>query len=164
MDKELEEAIKRIKILLNDSCNCEECKKNKKAYKTVLKELEALQETIESKDRLLAIITIELNTAEEELERLQEENNKPERANKTYINSIQSITPVLLEDYIAKDEIREKIEEMQEEFNKLDKETDKYLKEKNRDLTKYYEQKERTAVMQTVGWAIGKFKELLEEK
>lgn len=44
-----------------------------------------------------------------ELKRLQEENSKLERANKTYINSIQSITPVLLEDYIEKDKIREKI-------------------------------------------------------
>ena len=41
-----------------------------------------------------------------------EENNKLERANKTYINSIQSITPVLLEDYIVKEKIREKIEEL----------------------------------------------------
>lgn len=47
-----------------------------------------------------------------ELKRLQEENSKLERANKAYVNSIQSITPVLLEDYIAKDEIREKIEEL----------------------------------------------------
>lgn len=45
-----------------------------------------------------------------ELKRLQEENSKLERANKTYINSIQSITPVLLEDYIEKDKIREIIE------------------------------------------------------
>lgn len=37
-----------------------------------------------------------------ELKRLQEENSKLERANKTYINSIQSIAPVLLEDYIEK--------------------------------------------------------------
>ena len=34
---ELEEAIKRIEILLSDSCNCPECIKNKEAYKTVLK-------------------------------------------------------------------------------------------------------------------------------
>jgi len=50
-----------------------------------------------------------------ELKRLQKENDKLERANKTYINSIQSITPVLLEDYIEKDRIREKIEELEKE-------------------------------------------------
>ncbi len=55
----------------------------------------------------------ELETRQEEL---QEENNKLERANKTYINSIQSITPVLLEYYIPKDIIREKIKEMQKEY------------------------------------------------
>lgn len=57
-------------------------------------------------------ININIETLKEkqaEIERLQEENNKLERANKTYINSIQSITPVLLEDYIAKDKIREKM-------------------------------------------------------
>ncbi len=88
MNKELEEAIERIKYLLTDGCDCEACKKDKKAYKTVSKELE----------------------------RLQEENSKLERANKTYINSIQSITPVLLEYYIPKDIIREKIKEMQNQY------------------------------------------------
>lgn len=53
-------------------------------------------------------------TVLKELKRLQKENDKLERANKTYINSIQSITPVLLEDYIEKDRIREKIEELKE--------------------------------------------------
>ncbi len=47
-----------------------------------------------------------------ELKRLQEENNRLVRANKTYINSIQSITPVLLEDYIEKDKIREILDKL----------------------------------------------------
>lgn len=55
-----------------------------------------------------------IETVLKELKRLQKENDKLERANKTYINSIQSITPVLLEDYIEKDRIREKIEELKE--------------------------------------------------
>lgn len=41
-----EEAIERIKILLEDECECQECLKNKEAYKFVLKELEALQDDL----------------------------------------------------------------------------------------------------------------------
>lgn len=58
----------------------------------------------------------DLETLLKEPERLQEENNKLERANKTYINSIQSITPVLLEDYIEKEQMREKLEELQKQY------------------------------------------------
>lgn len=36
MNNKLEEARKRIKILLTDDCNCTECIKNKEAYKTIL--------------------------------------------------------------------------------------------------------------------------------
>ena len=36
----LNEAIKRIKILMNDSCSCLECIRNKEAYKIILQELE----------------------------------------------------------------------------------------------------------------------------
>lgn len=39
-NKESEEAIKRIKILMQDDCNCEECIKNKKAYKSILNYIE----------------------------------------------------------------------------------------------------------------------------
>lgn len=88
MNKELKEAIETMKHWLKYE------KKNKKKINKA-EELIAIQETVLK-----------------ELERLQKENNKLERANKTYINSIQSITPVLLEDYIVKEKIREKIEEL----------------------------------------------------
>lgn len=94
-NKELEEAInyfrKRMDICLENAEICDENDFDEEA--TCLRKEQILIETILK-----------------ELERLQEENNKLERANKTYINSIQSITPVLLEDYIEKDKIREKIE------------------------------------------------------
>ena len=60
----------------------------------------------------------DIETVLKELERLQEENNKLKRANKTYINSIQSITPVLLEDYIEKDKIKEKIKRLIKKLQK----------------------------------------------
>ena len=51
MNKELKEAIERIKYLLTDGCDCESCKRDKKAYKTVLNYIENLisRETIKEK-------------------------------------------------------------------------------------------------------------------
>ena len=83
MNKQLEEDIKRLKYIDRYyDCNNHYSRYDFDCIETVLKELEALQETIESKDRLLAITTIELNTAEEELERLQEENKNLKKANR----------------------------------------------------------------------------------
>ena len=87
-DKELEEAIETMQHWIEH-----EKENREKIYKA--DELIKIQETVLK-----------------ELKRLQEENDKLERANKTYINSIQNITPVLLEDYIEKDKIREKIEKL----------------------------------------------------
>ncbi len=85
MDKELEKVIYIYNTLKRREKIIQNIEKDFffRFAETVLKELEALQETIESKDRLLAITTIELNTAEEELERLQEKNKylKKEREN-----------------------------------------------------------------------------------
>lgn len=67
---------------------------------------------MQSKEEIEKAIARARNRILKEQERLQEENNKLERANKTYINSIQSITPVLLEDYIEKDKIREILDKL----------------------------------------------------
>lgn len=45
-------------------------------------------------------------------DKLIKENKKLNNANKTYINCIQNITPVLTTDYIEKSLIKEKIEEL----------------------------------------------------
>lgn len=88
MNKELEESIERIKYLLTDGCDCESCKKDKRAYRIVLKELE----------------------------RLQEENSKiqTEIANHVYWES----TPVdeIKKMYIPKDKIRNKLEQDKENY------------------------------------------------
>lgn len=89
-EKQLKEAIKGIKILLMDSCDCEECKKDKKAYKTVLKELKRLQE--ENKE-----ITFKYNT-------LIENKLVEQRANEIEIQSM----------FVLKNKIREKIEKLNE--------------------------------------------------
>lgn len=48
--------------------------------------------------------------------RVLKENEKLERANKCYINSIHSIVPVLNQDYIEKQKIKDKIEELEAEL------------------------------------------------
>lgn len=64
-------------------------------------EIYAIENTLQYIDQL-----------ENKVKELEKENNKLNRANKTYINLIQSITPVLLQDYIEKQVIRDKIEEL----------------------------------------------------
>lgn len=59
MREELEEAIKRIKILMQDECNCEECIKDKTSYKTVLNYIdnsiskEVIEKKIEENNKLI---------------------------------------------------------------------------------------------------------------
>ena len=62
--------------------------------------------------------------------------------------------------YISKQKVKELIIKIQEEFNKLDKETDKQIKDKNKD---YYKCKENIAIMQTLAYCRDNLKELLEE-
>lgn len=113
---------------------------------------EDIKRALITKHRRTALISVEtLETFLKELKRLQEENNKLERANKVYINSIQSITPVLLEDYIEKDKIREKIEELKKEKEELENKT--FLR-----ITDYIDEKEKTDNQIKI------LKELLERK
>lgn len=51
-------------------------------------------------------------------DKLIKENKKLNNANKTYINCIQNITPVLTTDYIEKSLIKEKIEELNSRIEK----------------------------------------------
>lgn len=63
------------------------------------------------------------------------------------------------ESYIKK--VKDKIEEIQIEYNKLDKEVDEYINDTNKDLSKYYENKEKIGEMQTLSWCIDNLQELL---
>ena len=55
------------------------------------------------------------------------------------------------------------MKDMQKEYNKLDEQVDEYINDANKDLSKYYENKERIGTMQTLGWFIGTLQELLEK-
>lgn len=87
------------------------------------------------------------------IKELEEENNKKQK----YINMASEV----VENSILKQKVKEILIEIQEEFNKLDKETDKQIKDKNKD---YYKCKENIAIMQTLAYCRDKFEELLEEK
>lgn len=84
MNKEAEEAMKRLERAQNDIC-----------YATLYSQ--------EEQDKDIENV---LNRVKE----LEKENKKLNKANQVYINSIRSITPVLLQDYIEKQVIRETIE------------------------------------------------------
>ena len=58
--------------------------------------------------------------------------------------------------------VKDKIEEIQKVYNKLDKEVDEYINNDNKDLSKYYENKEKIGEMQTLSWCIDNLQELLE--
>lgn len=60
--------------------------------------------------------------------------------------------------FVPKQKVKEIVTEIQEEFNKLDKETDKQIKDKNKD---YYKCKENIAIMQTLAYCRDKLEELL---
>ncbi len=58
--------------------------------------------------------------------------------------------------------VKDKIEEIQKEYNKLDKQIDEYINDVNKDLAKYYENKEKISIMQTLSCSIDILQELLE--
>lgn len=102
-------------------------------------------------------------------EKLIEENKKLEEARNWYFEHTvnKAVTPemlhkILRQDYIPKSVIKEKIEEVQKEYNKLDKQVDEYINDANKNLSKYYENKERIGTIQTLAWVIDNLQELLE--
>ena len=72
------------------------------------------------------------------------------------------INKTLSNDYISVQKVKDKIEEVQKEYNKLDKQVDEYINDANKDLSKYYENKEKIGTMQTLAWVIDNLQELLE--
>lgn len=76
---------------------------------------------------------------------------------------IKEETPQYIKkNYIPVQKVKDKIEEIQKEYNKLDKQVDEYINDVNKDLSKYYENKEKIGTMQTLAWVIDNLQELLE--
>ena len=99
------------------------------------------------------------------IEKLQKENEElnkytihlTDEQNKTVIDLAQND---INQQWIQK--VKDKIEEVQKEYNKLDKQVDEYINDANKDLSKYYENKEKIGTMQTLAWVIDNLQELLE--
>ncbi len=99
------------------------------------------------------------------IEKLQKENEKLKNKLLDTLEGqkvIKEETPQYIkENYILKEKVKDKIEEIQIEYNKLDKEVDEYINDTNKDLSKYYENKEKIGEMQTLSWCIDNLQELL---
>ena len=93
------------------------------------------------------------------IEKLQKENEELKADNYELNNRITD----LLEN-IPIQKIKDKIEELQKEYNKLDKQVDEYIKSVGKDVSTYYENKERISIMQTLSYFIGILQELIEER
>ncbi len=65
---------------------------------------------------------------------------------------------------IPKEKVKDKIEELQKEYNKLDKQVDEYIKSVEKDVSTYYENKERISIMQALSYFIDTLQELIEER
>ncbi len=110
MKDNIEKAIDIIK-----SIDCLDDIELEQAIKTVINELERLQDEnekwqsayLEEKEEQFKLIKLN--------QHIQKENEELKKANKCYINSIHSIVPVLNQDYIEKQKIKDKIEEVKNE-------------------------------------------------
>ena len=119
---------------------------------------------IKHSDNLEDNIEIVLNL----IEKLQKENEKLKRliAHKNeYTKKLEEDLFENAENYvILVQKVKDKIEELQKEYNKLDKQVDEYIKSVEKDVSTYYENKERISIMQTLSYFIDTLQELIEER
>ncbi len=113
--------------------------------------------SIELKDCDCSTLEIALNL----IEKLQKENEELKNQETT----ARKINELLVQRYsnsISVQKVKDKIEEIQKEYNKLDKQVDEYINDVNKELSKYYENKERIAIMQALSYFIDTLQELIE--
>lgn len=106
------------------------------------------------------------------IDRLQKEKKELELYNNSITSQLEQMTTEKFKngwfhqsefkDSIPVQKVKDKIEEVQKEYNKLDKQVDEYINDANKDLSKYYENKEKIGTMQTLAWVIDNLQELLE--
>ena len=116
------------------------------------------------------IVKIVLNL----IKKLQNENEEVKSKNKTLEELLQGNLYELYKYYkelagtyqgnsIPVQKVKDIMKYMQKKYNKLDEQVDEYINDDNKDLPKYYENKEKIGTMQTLGWFIGTLQELLEK-
>lgn len=105
-----------------------------------------------------------------ENEQLRTEVNSLKKENEELKNDYENLSnSVVVKNHCIKNSIpvslvKDKIEEIQIEYNKLDKEVDEYINDANKELSKYYENKEKIGEMQTLSWCIDNLQELLKKE
>lgn len=146
MNEEEKKAVGLLKALNNLE---KKCKIEKVPYKSEIKKIR-----ISLLPEDYGIFEILLNL----IEKLQKEN---EKLNKLHIQDNKHLD-FIMEHSIPVQKVEDTIEEIQIEYNKLDKEVDEYINDVNKDLSKYYENKEKIGTMQTLSWCIDNLQELLK--
>ena len=142
-------------------------------YKRVLKENELLRKDIEGWKKYCEEINEEQTKMsnkncelEFDVEKLQKENEELKQENKNIKEANcywSSRYCNIYNNSISKQKVKDKLEEIQKEYNKLDEQIDKYINDVNKDLSKYYENKEKIGEMQMLSYFIDNLQELIEE-
>lgn len=145
-----------------------------KVQETILNLIEKLQKENEEKTILLSAGAEKVRRLEKENEELKgtlrdtqnswfEDTKKMEKLknqNQCYINSIQSIAPVLIQEYIEKQEIKDKIGDLADTANKINNEIVEELKS-NAICQEYLEDKRKE--LRLINRDIKTLQSLLEE-
>ena len=180
MNEEEKKAIETVNELtvyynntsLLDEEELEEIKNNNKSIETVLNLIKKLQKENEA-------VKQENDKAWEEWNNLEQWSYETEQRLKQQIKKLQKENESLQKTYndcyckykhykqfesIPIQKVKDKIKEIQKEYNKLDEQVEEYINDVNKDLSKYYENKERIAIMQTLAYFIDTLQELIEER
>lgn len=128
----------------------EKLQKEIESWKSYSEELEEKNTEISNKKCELEFEVEKLQRENEEFKRLHIQDNKH--------------LDFIMEHSITVQKVKDKIEELQKEYNKLDKQVDEYIKSVEKDVSTYYENKERISIMQTLSYFIDILKELIEER
>lgn len=106
--------------------------------------------------RILEHILSDYKKVLKENEELKNQEATARRINELLVQRYSNSIPV--------QKVKDKIEELQKEYNKLDKQVDEYIKSAEKDVSTYYENKERISIIQTLSYFIGILQELLESE
>lgn len=147
MSEEAKEAIDKLKTFINipNYVFLKEYEQLIQSTRIVINLIEKLQKENEEKTILLFAGAEKVRRLEKENEELKgtlrdtqnswfEDTKKMEKLknqNQSYINSIQSIAPVLIQEYIEKQEIKDKIGDLADTANKINDEIVEELKSKD---------------------------------
>lgn len=138
----IKEDIERLKLCSTNQCNI--CGRYEK------------EECMLERNRCEQHILSDYKKVLKENEELKNQEATARRINELLVQRYSNSIPV--------QKVKDKIEELQKEYNKLDKQVDEYIKSAEKDVSTYYENKERISIIQTLSYFIGILQELLESE